>query len=215
MPDPLQTVRHFAHGRDTYGPRHSPLIVGQLNPRTLRIPSGNPDDAGLFADNPELAGCGPHCVNLLFDFGLFDTLTRLTRITGETRYADAWQEHAAYFLQHCRHPTSGYFPWGEHVGYDIVRDAIHQGDYKGWHEVKVARIPWEELHRIDSDATRHEVETALFNHVCDPTRMTFNRHASMDGQSNLGGGPCSLATSAGTFIEAWTWLHSKTGDGKV
>lgn len=216
----LAAVRDFAdlmldHGRAAGGTGAALLFAGQLNPRTRRLPAGTPEDPGLLAANREVAGCGPTCQNLLFDFGLLDVLRALTAVTGDQRYEVARHEYLAHYLRYCRYPESGYFPWGEHVGYDLVQGRAVQGDYKGWHEVKAFRIPWEQLWAADPMATRHEIEVALWSHICDPQTMVFNRHASMDGTPNIGLGPCSLADSAGAYIYSWSWLYRQTRDPRL
>ncbi|MBI3986257.1 MAG: hypothetical protein HY343_05030 [Lentisphaerae bacterium] len=212
-------VRAFADtmlrfGRDDYGPRKTPLFAGQLNAETRRIPAGTADDPGLFFENIQIAGCMPACQNLMFDFGLLDSLKLLSRITGDAAYEQARQDTLAHFLRHCRHPQSGYFPWGDHVGCNLVTDTIHEGQIKGCHEVKVFNVPWDDLWAIDPAATRHEIEVALFNHICDERTFAFNRHANMNGASNRGGGPCSLASSAAFYLYAWAWLYRRTGERK-
>jgi hypothetical protein len=212
-------VREFADlmlafGRDDYGPKQSPLFAGQLNAETRRIPAGTPADPGLLADNREVAGCGPACQNLLFDLGLLDTLKTLSAAAGDPQYEAARRGYLDYYFKNCRDPRSGYFPWGEHVGYDLVKDAIRLGEYKGGHEVKGLTIPWDDFWEIDPAATRHEIETAFFNHVCDLKTFAFNRHARMDGTPNLGSGACSLAGSGGLYLQAWGWLYRKTGERK-
>lgn len=215
----FQAVQTFADlmlrfGRDDYGPVSSPLFAGQLNVLTRRIPAGTAEDPGLFHDNREVEGCAPFCQNLLFDFGLLDVLAGLARVTGNPAYDAARREHLEYFLAHCIHPRSGCFPWGEHVGFDLVRDAIHQGVYKRWHEVKVVLLDWDQLWEINPSATRREIETVFYNHICDDNTFAFNRHADMAGKPNRGGGPGSLASTAGVFLYAWAWLFRKTGDRK-
>jgi hypothetical protein len=212
-------VRQFAdvmlkHGRDEYGATRSPLFAGQLNVGTLRIPAGTPEDPGLLGDNPEVAGCKPSCQNLLFDLGLLDVLKALSTATSDPQYETARREYLTYFFKHCRHPQSGYFPWGEHVGYDLVKDTISRGAYKGMHEVKGLRIPWDQFWDIDPAATRHEIDVSFFNHLCDVNTFAFNRHANMDGKSNQGGGACSLACSGGLYLQSWCWLYRKTGEKK-
>jgi hypothetical protein len=205
----------LANGRDVYGPKHTPLFVGQLNVDTLRIPAGTAADPGVFAGDRELAGCQPFCQNLMFDLGLLDVLKTLSAVTGEDRFELARRQYLEYFLKHCRHPKSGYFPWGEHVGYDLVRDEVHKGDFKGCHEVKGVFIPWDQFWDIDAEATRHEIEVTLYNHICDEKTFAFTRHLNMNGVPNRGlPDRCSLADSAGLYLGAWVWLYKKTGDRK-
>lgn len=201
------------HGRDRYGPVHTPLFVGQLNIETHAIPACTELDPGLLLNHPEVGGAQPYCQNLLFEFGLLDVLQLMSKLTGERRYTEACREHLRYLLTHCRHPESGYIPWGEHVGYDVLKDEIHIGEVKGEHEVKGHWIAWDMLWEADPDATRHEIEIAFYNHLCDRETFAFNRHAPMSEESNLGRGErCSLAGSAGVYLDAWVWLYRKTGE---
>jgi hypothetical protein len=46
----------LSDGRDRYGPKGTPLFVGQLNVKTRRIPTGDGDDPGLLKGNAATAG---------------------------------------------------------------------------------------------------------------------------------------------------------------
>ncbi len=218
LDDPgFRAVREFADimlqsGRDDYGPKKSPLFAAQLNVKTRRIPEGTEQDPGVWNTHFEVAGHQPYCQNLIADLGLLDLLQALTRATGDTKYEQARKDYLAYVLKQTRDPRSGYIPWGEHVGYDIVHDAVHVGEKKYWHEVKAYNVPWDQLWEADADATRHEIETAFHNHLCDEASFAFNRHATMDGKLNTGTEPCSLLSSAGLYMDAWSWLYKKTGE---
>lgn len=206
--------RLIAQARDDYGAKKSPLFVTQLNVTTGRIPAGTPADPGVWLEDPEVAGVQPFCQNLLFDLGLMDLLGAVSTITGDPKFDQARRDYLNYTLDHCRDSRSGYIPWGEHVGFDVVRDKVHQGAWKGWHEVKSRNIPWEQLWEVNPSATRHEIEVALHNHLCSEETFIFNRHAPMNGQPNLGQSPCSLSSSGGLYFLAWCWLYKKTGEPK-
>jgi hypothetical protein len=131
-------VREFADlmlsdAQDRYGPKSTPLFVGQLNVKTRRIPAGDGDDPGLLKGNAATAGTAHFCQNLMFDLGLLDTLETLTRLTGDQRYETARRDYQSYFLAHCRHPRSGYLPWEEHVGFDVTHDCAHYTPNYGNH----------------------------------------------------------------------------------
>ncbi|MCC6155426.1 MAG: hypothetical protein IT367_16785 [Candidatus Hydrogenedentes bacterium] len=204
----------MAHGRDSYGEKKSPLFVAQLNVETQRIPEGTDADPGLWRGHLEVAGYQAFCQNLLQDQGLLDVLRTLTTVTGDAKYDAALRDYLAYVLNDTRDPRSGYIPWGEHVGFDVVQDRVHVGEVKYWHEVKAYNIAWDQLWDVNPEATRHEIETAFYNHICDPETFAFNRHATMDGKPNSGTGVTSLLSSAGVYIDAWCWLYKKTGDAK-
>jgi len=215
LQDPvLRAAREFAdlmllHGRDRYGPKSTPLFVGQLNVNTRRIPTGNGDDPGLLKGNAATAGTACFCQNLMFDLGLLDTLEALTRLTGDQRYETARRDYLEYFLGHCRHPRSGYLPWGEHVGFDVIHDCpYYTPSYGNYHEVKAACVPWDGLWEANPQAIRHEIEVAFRRHICDEATFAFNRHASMEGTPNTGTPRPAWPTAA-----ACIWLpgHGSTG----
>lgn len=222
LADPrFQAVREFAdvlivHGRDRYGPRHSPLFAAQLNADTRQIPAGTSasGDAGLWLEDREIIGYQPSSQNLASDFSLLDVLHAMTNLTGDRRYEQVRVDYLAAVLRDCRHPESGYLPWGEHVGFDIVRDEIRGGAYKGWHEIKAYGVPWQQLWDVDPFATRHEIEVALRDHICDESTFAFNRHTTMDGKGNRSMEPCSLVSSAGVYLNAWCWMYRKTSEDK-
>jgi rhamnogalacturonyl hydrolase YesR len=203
------------HGRDRYGPKNTPLFVGQLNVKTRRMPTGDRNDPGLLKGNAATAGTAHFCQNLMFDLGLLDTLEALTRLTGDQRYESARRDYLEYFLGHCRHPRSGYLPWGEHVGFDVIHACpYYTRDNGNYHEVKAIYVPWDGLWEVNPQAIRHEIEVAFRRHICDEATFAFNRHASMEGDPNTGTSPTSLADSGGLYLAAWAWLYRKTGDRK-
>lgn len=204
----------IVHGRDDYGEKKLPLFATQLNVNTRRIPAGTEEDPGVWNTHFEVAGYQPYCQNLISDFGLIDLLLTLSRATGDAKYDDAGKTYLRCVLDQTRDPRSGYIPWGEHVGYDMVKDAVHVGLRKYWHEAKSYLPPWDLFWELNPDATRHEIETAFYNHLCDRETFAFNRHATMNGKPNTGSAPCSLLSSAGLYIDAWCWLHKKTGEAK-
>ena len=211
----VRAVREFAdlmllHGRDHYGPKSTPLFVGQLNVKTRRIPTGDRDDLGLLKGNAATAGTAHFCQNLMFDLGLLDTLEALTRLTGDQRYESARRDYLAYFLGHCRHPRSGYLPWGEHVGFDVIHDCpYYTRDYGNYHEVKAIYVPWDGLWEVNPQAIRHEIEVAFRRHICDEATFAFNRHASMEGDPNTGTSRPAWPTAA-----ACIWLRGHGSIGR-
>ncbi|MDR0719186.1 MAG: hypothetical protein LBF78_06075 [Treponema sp.] len=191
------------------------LFPGQINPKTLKIPAGTPEDPGFFADNRELQGCHPHCHNLLFDLGSLDVFYTLEGVTGGRRYNKAADEYLKWFFENCLYPGSRYFPWGEHVGYDMVKKEIRRGSYKGGHEVKDHIIPWDCFWRFSPEAVRNEISVAFRSHICDEKTFAFNRHAAMDGTPNTGSWPCSLMDSGGLYLYGWAWLYKKEGKAEL
>ena len=97
----LDACRRFAdtvleHGRDTYGPKHTPLFVSQLDIDTKQIP---PATTQLYGRGSR-GGAGPTTNNLEFDSGLVRLLDALSRLTGEKKYSDAARGYLSYCLAH-------------------------------------------------------------------------------------------------------------------
>ncbi|MFH1883856.1 MAG: pectate lyase, partial [Planctomycetota bacterium] len=101
----LDAVRKFAdmvlkHGRDTYGPKHTPLFVDGLNIHTHEpvkwiAPNG---DKWILS-------------NLASQQNLFRTLDGLTKITGAPKYRQAAMEAIKYAFENLRSPN-GLLYWG-------------------------------------------------------------------------------------------------------
>ncbi len=202
--DPLPCIRRFAdnlieHARDRYGPKHTPLFVCQLDVEKRSLP---PADTHLYASSNR-GGAGPEMNNLQFDSGRLRLLYALSKITGEARYARAADEYLGYYLADLP-DEHGFFPWGDHRGYDVVRDET----IRAVHEFKCTYPPWEAMYRVNPEAVTRQIE-ALRLHVIDPSRSWgFNRHYP------TGSLPHSMNSSGGAWVAAWAFLYRQTGDRK-
>jgi len=200
----LPQVRDFAdnlieHGRDCYGSKHTPLFVSQLDIDTKQIP---PATTQLYGRGHR-GGAGPTTNNLEFDSGLIRLLDALWKITGEKKYSEAAREYLRYFFDELPAPATGFFPWGDHRGYDLVRDETH----KGYHEFKVVYPPWDQYYRISPRAVTRQIES-LKLHIYDESRSwAFSRHHPSGGEI-----PHSMNSSGGAWIVAWCFLYKRTGD---
>lgn len=187
------------HARDDYGKETTPLFVSQLDARTNEL---NPANSTLYVTDTR-AGAGPHANNLQFDGGLLRLLYGLSEFTNVPVYgaeADAYLEH---YLARLPLP-SGYFPWGDHRGFDVVQDDIVDGHG----EFKVALPVWDRMWDIDPEAVVRHAE-ALRGHIIDPSRsLAFNRHYPP------GDIPHCMNSSAGAWIVLWTFIYAQTGDTK-
>ncbi len=190
----------IAHARDHYGSEATPLFVSQLNCATLTLP---PADSTFYASSHR-GGAGPTTCNLQFDSGLLRLFYALTEVTGRAQYAAAADQYLRYYLENLPEAETGFFPWGDHRGYDVVSDSLVRGP----HEFKVTFPPWEELYRIDPEAVTRQIES-LRRHVIDAERSWgFNRHYPP------GALPHSMNSSGGAYIAAWAFLFNKTKDPK-
>ncbi len=117
----LQAVREFAdnvlkYGRDTYGPKHTPLFVDGLNIHTHEpvkwiAPNG---DRWILS-------------NLASQQNLFRTLDGLTKLTDDPKYKQAAMEAIKYAFENLRSPN-GLFYWGMTYAYDAGADRWRTGN---------------------------------------------------------------------------------------
>ena len=109
----LDAVSEFAdnvlkYGRDTYGPKHTPLFVDGLNihnhePVKWIDPDGTKRIISNFASQQTL----------------LRTLDGLCKITGDAKYRQAAMDAIKYAFEHVRTP-SGLFYWGHITAYDAL-----------------------------------------------------------------------------------------------
>jgi len=114
----LDAVREFAdnvlkYGRDTYGPKHTPLFVDGLNVHTHEpVKWIDPDGTEWILSN------------LASQQNLFRTLDGLSKITGDPKYRQAAMEAIEYAFENLRSPN-GLLYWGSAAAYDALGDRVH------------------------------------------------------------------------------------------
>ena len=199
----IGSVRGFADlliskARDIYGDVHTPLFVSQIH-----IGTGQPPELHTSLYAPERhAGAGPRMNNLQFDGGLLRLLYGLGKLTEDRRYEAAADDYLSYYLEHLPLP-SGYFPWGDHRGYDVFEeDAI-----EGHGEFKVALPLWERMYEIDPVGVYRQVVVLRKHILNEDLSLAFDRHFPP------GDIPHCANSSAGAWITAWTFLYTQTQDG--
>lgn len=190
------------HARDKYGPKHTPLFVNQLEIDSKEIPD---PDTGYYGQGNR-GGAGATSNNLLFDNGLIRLFDALTQITGEDKYRGAVDEYLSYYLEHLPEPKTGFFPWGDHRGYDVLEDKTIDAH----HEFKLMNPPWERYYQVNPKATAAMIK-ALHRHIFNPDKsFGYNRHYPSQKHT-----PHSMPSSGGAWIAAWAFLHEQTGDETV
>ncbi|MFB0553824.1 MAG: ankyrin repeat domain-containing protein [Phycisphaerae bacterium] len=217
----LNAVREFAnnvlkYGRDSYGPKHTPLFVDGLNIHTHEPvkwiePNG---DRWILS-------------NLACQQNLLRILDGLTMITGDPKYKKAAMEATKYAFENLRSPN-GLLYWGGHVAYDALADEICKvrGNYV--HELKHHFPYYELMWQVDSKVTRQFIEAFWSAHIFDWSNLDMNRHGSLDEQlekaweHNYDGGPIffrsripyglSFHNTGSDLFYAGTLLHRLSGN---
>ena len=162
----LNAVRTFAdnvlkYGRDTYGPKHTPLFVDGLNIHTHEpvkwiAPNG---DRWILS-------------NLASQQNLFRTLHGLTTITGDPKYKQAAMDAIKYAFENLRSPN-GLLYWGGHIAYDAGAD---KPCGRGVHELKGFYAYYELMWEVDPQATRQFIEAFWSGHILDWSSLDMDRH---------------------------------------
>jgi len=162
----LDAVRTFAdnvlkYGRDTYGPKHTPLFVDGLNIHTHEpVKWIDPDGTKWILSN------------LASQQNLFRTLDGLTRITGDPKYKQAAMDAIKYAFEHLRSPN-GLLYWGGHSAYDAGADKPC-GSLA--HENKNFYPHYELMWEVNPMATRQFIESFWSGHIVDWSNLEMDRH---------------------------------------
>jgi pectate lyase len=166
----LDAVRTFAdnvlkYGRDTYGPKHTPLFVDGLNIHTHEpvkwiAPNG---DRWILS-------------NLASQQNLFRVLDGLTKITGDPKYRQAAVDAIKYAFKHLRSPD-GLLYWGINTAYDVRGDEIFGWRLgKGYAHCLKGHLPYYNLMwEVDPNATKQFIEAFWSAHIWDWSNLDMNR----------------------------------------
>jgi pectate lyase len=169
----LNAVREFAdnvlkYGRDTYGPKQTPLFVDGLNIHTHEpvkwiAPNG---DRWILS-------------NLASQQNLFRTLDGLTAITGDAKYKQAAMGAIKYAFENLR-SRNGLLYWGGHSAYDAGAD---KPCGRGVHEFKSHYPYYELMWQTDPNATRGFIGAFWSGHIRDWSNLDMSRHCYQMNQS--------------------------------
>jgi rhamnogalacturonyl hydrolase YesR len=215
--DLLQFVRAYAdcmldQGRDRYGRVHSPLFAECLDRRNLRLLEGKsleqvaaiPFSAwGIRPHDRMLTGANPmHCE------GLYFILYALSDVTGEPRYATAANNSLRFFLENCQSPATGLFYWGEHAGWDLLRDAPMEGRSANIHEFYRPWELWDRCYRLAPEACARFARGLWEHQIGDHRTGDFSRHAAIGKHGP--GTDAPYARHGGFYIATWAQAYAKT-----
>ncbi|MBN1457855.1 MAG: ankyrin repeat domain-containing protein [Sedimentisphaerales bacterium] len=173
----LQAVREFAdnvlkYGRDTYGPKHTPLFVDGLNVYTH-------EPVKWISPNRDVFSATEIEEWVLSNFGsqqtLLRTLNGLSAVTGDPKYREAATQAIKYAFDNLRTP-SGMFYWGHKAAYDVRGDKVYS--YGKQHEIKLHYPYYELMWQVDPTATKELIDATWSAHVLDWSNLDINRIAS-------------------------------------
>jgi len=165
----LDAVREFAdnvlkYGRDTYGPKHTPLFVDGLNVNTHEpVKWINPDGYKWVLSN------------FASQQTLLRTLDGLSTITGDPKYRDAAIQATKYMFDNLQAPN-GLLYWGQQTAYDALADKVYT---QNLHILKVHYPYYELMWQVNPEATKRFIEAFWSAHIIDWSNLDMSRIASL------------------------------------
>ena len=196
------------HGRDTYGPKHTPLFVTGIDRRTGKRISPpfahvkrKPFMPGWERDR-ELRGSDRNYGNAdpLDQLTLLRIMHRLSRMTGEKRYAEEADKTAAWWMANTQ-TKIGLYPWGSHTYWNLDKDG-GGGTFEFNHVWPYWNLNPSALHRYAMGLWDH--------YVADKKTGNFSRHANSNGHGPGGGMEFPWPGSA--MISTWVQAYQEKPD---
>ncbi len=200
LPDPRLPLFPIVLTRDTYA-----LPSGTVrNLNTARVPQEFKTTAN------------PH-----HDQNIYQILYALTPLTGEPRYAAEADRVLGHFLNHCSDARYGFFYWGEHLGWDLVRNA--PGGFRpddaangAIHEFYRPWIFWEKSFAL-APAASQRFASALWRHQIDHkgSVISFSRHAMVSKGDNPSRRGYEFPRHGGFYLATWAAAYRHTPDPEL
>ena len=191
------------HGRDVYGPKHTPLFVTGMDRHTGKRISPpfahvkrKPFMPGWERDR-ELRGSDRNYgqADPLDQLTLLKLMHRLTELTGDTRYAEEADKTAAWWLANAQ-TGIGLYPWGTHTSWNVDKEGGG-----GTFEFNHVWPYW----KLNPEALQKYAKGLWDHYVRDKNTGDFNRHAN-SGRHGPGGGmefPWPGSAMIATWVEAY------------
>ncbi|HUW20835.1 MAG TPA: hypothetical protein VMW16_16165 [Sedimentisphaerales bacterium] len=218
--DYLNLVRSYAdamieHGRDVYGPDKTPLFAVALDRKNMKLVEKLEKTQGIRSVDRHLK-----CANPMVDQNLYQVLYALTEVTGEKRYAQEADKTLKWFFEHCQSPATGLMAWGDHIGWDIEREApgplykVKKGKNKGTvglapHELSRPWVLWERSNILAPKACA-TFARGLWDNQIHEHSGDFSRHAGWAKPATSGGS--NYPRHSGFYIAAWADAYSRSKD---
>lgn len=193
---------------DRYGPTFTPLWLSVVSPTGESLIKSKPPNWQTYWDAEDYVMTAQGC-NLYRDLPMLSAFYELSSVTGDTRYRSGVDAYLSFYLSHLPSPTTGLFPWGEHMSYNTVRDKLIATRHEMEHNIP----DWELLWNINPTAVQKEIEAIYNINIYDKERFLYDRHA------NYYSGEFDPLPVRGTYIKhsgliaySFMFLYSNTHD---
>ena len=211
-PDYLKVVKAYADtmiekGRDTYGKVHSPLFAAALDRKTMKI-EGVKSAAGVRPEDSSVGSANP-----MHDQNLYQVLYTLTEITGDKKYAAEADKALKFFFEHCQSPVTGLMAWGEHMSWDLTKDAVKSQGYDDpYHEFARPWVLWDRCFKLAPKPCERFAKGVWEHQIHDHKTGDYNRHAFFDGKRHTDwrGTRDGYPRHGGFYIRTWAEAYRAT-----
>lgn len=193
---------------DHYGSKSTPLWVAAIDPKTGALVEEKPPTWQTYWDAEDYVMTAQGC-DAYRDLPMLTAFNRLSKVTGEPRYRETVRSYLSFWLATCPSPTTGLFPWGEHMSYNCVRDRI----IANRHEMEYNLADWEMLWVLNPEAVRKEIEAVYRISIWDKETFLYDRHANYyTGEFDPMPVRGTYIKHSGLFAHSFMFLFTKTGD---
>jgi len=200
------------HGRDTYGPKKTDLLLSVLDRKTLSpLETRPPTPTGVSRGDPSGASGQPFVgANPQWDQNLLRLLYFLKGLSGEERYPQAADAELKWFLTNTQSPGTGLLPWGEHLSWDVMTDTVLCDGEGSIHRFSRPWMLWDRCFELAPQQSRRFALGVWNHHVVDRNTGAICPRAAFDGNRSHPPGDCPR--QAGFFIRTWAEAFAHTGD---
>jgi hypothetical protein len=214
----LNVVRRYAdtmieHGRDTWGPQKSGLLLSAMDRLTLQPLTVRPaPPAGIRrGDRPGRAWSAMNGSNPQIDQNLLRVLNTLTDITGDARYAKVVDEELTWFFNNTMSPKTSLLPWGEHLSWDVIYDIPIGGGDETMHEFARPWALWDRCFKLAPEASARFALGLWEHQIANHQTGGFDRHAPYFEHGPVDGKdfPRHAGFYIGTWCYAWKYTNNE------
>jgi hypothetical protein len=218
--DLLALVTRYAdalleRGRDRYGPASSPLFATTLNRQTGELFKGEKrkeienlprSSWGIRRPDRMVEGSNP-----MHHQNFYQVLYALSKVTGNERYARAADRSLTWFFENTQSEATGFFPWGEHMGWDFRKEGPIEKRKSDLHEFFRPWVLWERSYALVPDSALLRFARGLWNHqIGNQETGNFSRHARYSRHKP--GLNSEYPRHGGFYISTWAHAYEHSQD---
>ena len=199
------------HGTDSYGHKHSPMLLSLMHRTKLEPFNSMPQAPSGIRPGDRVT---THGSNVNLDQNMYRVLYTLSEITGDSKYREAADAALSEFLAVSPSPETKLFAWGEHLCWDLEADTWGTHETKAIHEPKRPTVLFEKFYELNAESIINYCdglwEHQLYSDENGRKDGNFSRHTAYDKhepQRNY-----DFPKEGGYFIHDWARAYAKTNE---